>query len=69
MTFITLEMLMKIVNIKKYSLLDPFLHHCLQPCYKKINSTIRFSLTRRIEWYKNKIVLVNFKLYNDDDKL
>ena len=26
--------------------------------YKKINSTIRFSSTRRIEWYKNKVVVV-----------
>ena len=34
----------------------------LQPCYKKINSTIRFSSTRRIEWYKNKVVVVKFKL-------
>jgi hypothetical protein len=30
--------------------------------YIKLNSTIRFSSTRRIEWYKNKLVLVKFKL-------
>jgi hypothetical protein len=30
----------------------------------KKNSTIRFSSTRQIEWYKNKLVVVKFELLN-----